>query len=181
MHTAFIGIGSNLGDKVGNSRRAVRELAGQIGIRVVKVSSLYNTEPWGDIEQDWFINCVTQIETSLDAYNLLKTARRIEGLLGRRRGDKGRGQGSGVSGQGLERKGGPRVIDLDILLYNGLVLETDDIVIPHPFLHRRSFVLTPLAEIAPDLVHPVLKKTIMELLNGLDDAKRVEICEPSFT
>lgn len=165
MNTAFICIGSNLGDKVGNCRRVIRELAGQIGIRVVKVSSLYHTEPWGDIEQDWFINCVAQIETSLDAYNLLKTARRIEGLLGRRRGDKG----------------GPRIIDLDILLYNGIVLETDDLVIPHPLLHRRRFVLTPLAEIVPDLMHPVLKRTIMELLNGLDDAKKVEVCEPSFT
>lgn len=165
MNTAFICIGSNLGDKVENCRRAIRGLTGQEGIRVVKVSSLYHTEPWGDIEQDWFINCVAQIETSLDAYNLLKTARRIEGLLGRRRGDKG----------------GPRIIDLDILLYNGIVLETDDIVIPHPLLHRRRFVLTPLAEMVPDLMHPVLKKTIMELLNGLDDAKKVEVCEPSFT
>jgi len=165
MVIAFISIGSNLGDKINNCKRAVELLGTEDGVKVIKVSSLYNTEPWGGIEQDWFINCVAQIETSLDVYNLLKTTRLIEGLLGRRKGDKGKGQGSG-------RRYLPRAIDLDILFYNRLVLETDGLIIPHPLLHKRRFVLTPLAEIAPDLIHPVLKRSVADLLRELEDNRR---------
>ncbi|MBI5286753.1 MAG: 2-amino-4-hydroxy-6-hydroxymethyldihydropteridine diphosphokinase [Deltaproteobacteria bacterium] len=164
MSTAFFCIGSNLGDKIENCKKAVKELAGHAGIRVVKASSLYTTEPWGYVDEDWFVNCVVQVETPLDPYSLLRTTQLIEDRLGRKRGGSV----------------GPRVIDLDILLYDGVVLETDELTIPHPLLHKRRFVLTPLAEIAPNIIHPVLGKTVLELLNGLDDTKRVELCEPFY-
>ena len=156
-HTVFISIGSNIGDRLGNCKKAIKGLADNENIRLIKLSSFYETEPWGEIEQDWFINCAANIETTLDAKALFALLQDIEKGLGRNRG----------------KKGGARVIDLDILFFNRDVTETKEIIIPHPLLHKRRFVLTPASEIAPDFIHPVLKKRVADLLRGLDDNKKV--------
>src|SRR3989338_4376010 len=156
-HTVFISIGSNIGDRLGNCKKAIKTFAQDKGIKLIRASSFYETEPWGEIEQDWFINCVVNIETSLDAKALLALLQDIEKGLGRNR----------------IKKGGPRVIDLDILFFNRDITEIKEIIIPHPLLHKRRFVLTPASEIAPDFIHPVLKKRVADLLRGLDDNKKV--------
>ncbi|HKZ46214.1 MAG TPA: 2-amino-4-hydroxy-6-hydroxymethyldihydropteridine diphosphokinase [Thermodesulfobacteriota bacterium] len=156
-HTVFISIGSNIGGRLGNCRKAIERIVDSKNIKLVKMSSFYETEPWGEIEQDWFINCVVKIETSLDAKALLALLQDIEKGLGRNR----------------IKKGGPRVIDLDILFFNRDITEIKEIIIPHPLLHKRRFVLTPASEIAPDFIHPVLKKRVADLLRELDDNKKV--------
>ncbi|MEK7828704.1 MAG: 2-amino-4-hydroxy-6-hydroxymethyldihydropteridine diphosphokinase [Deltaproteobacteria bacterium] len=156
-HTVFISIGSNIGDRLENCKKAIKTLADNENIRLIKMSSFYETEPWGEIEQDWFVNCVVKIETSLDVKALFALLQDIEKGLGRNRG----------------KKGGPRIIDLDILFFNRDITEIKEIIIPHPLLHKRRFVLTPASEIAPDFIHPVLKKRVDDLLKDLDDNKKV--------
>lgn len=156
---AYIGLGSNVGDRAATCRRAV-ELLGRAGT-VTQVSSFYCTEPVGDQAQDDFVNAVVELETDLDPLGLLSACQAIENELGRVR----------------ERRWGPRTIDLDILLYGDRVVSEDRITVPHPFLPMRRFVLVPLAEIAPEVVHPLSGKTVKELLEGLDDPHRVEACD----
>lgn len=156
-HTVFLSIGSNVGDKLQNCKDAIENLADSKKITIIKTSSFYETEPWGDIDQDWFINCVVEIKTELDARNLLLLLLNIEKGLGRNRA----------------KKGGPRAIDMDILFFNGEIIKTDNLVVPHPFLDKRRFVLAPLTEIAPDFIHPVLKKSVAELLKEVHDDKIV--------
>ncbi len=158
MTEAFIGIGSNLDDKRGNCSRALDTLAAQNEITMIHTSSLYHTEPYGDIEQDWFVNSVAKVETELDPFELLKLLKAIESEFGRVR----------------NVKGGPRTLDLDMLFYDDLVLSQDRLTIPHPLSHERAFVLIPLMEIAPHLIHPVFKMSVMELLNDLNDGKIVQ-------
>jgi 2-amino-4-hydroxy-6-hydroxymethyldihydropteridine diphosphokinase len=155
---AYIGLGSNRGDRIGTCRRAL-ELLNRAGT-VVKVSSFYCTEPVGYEQQEEFVNAVAKFETGLSPGGLLAACRAIENELGRVR---------------LIRWG-PRTIDLDILLYGNDVIETPDLVIPHPQMDVRGFVLVPLAEIAPRIVHPVLNKTVARLLSELKDPHRVVKC-----
>lgn len=157
FNTAFISIGSNIGDRLGNCKKAVEGFAENEDIQIIKTSSFYETEPWGEIEQDWFINCVIEIETTLDAKALLATLQNIEKGFGRNR----------------INRGGPRVIDMDILFFNREIMESQDLIVPHPFLHKRRFVLTPLYEIAPDFIHPVLKMSVADLLRQVDDNKKI--------
>ena len=161
MATAFIGIGSNLGDKKGNCNGGLEALAEKKEITLLKSSSLYFTEPYGDIKQGWFVNSVVKVETELNPFELLKVLKTTEVDFGRVR----------------EEKGGPRTLDLDMLFYDDLVLSKDGLTIPHPLAHERAFVLIPLKEIAPDLIHPVIKKRVVVLLNDLDDGKKVQLLQ----
>jgi len=146
MSTAYIGIGSNLGSREENCERAIKLLI-ENGITIVKRSSMIETEPWGVKEQPDFINMAVEIETALKPDSLLHLLKNIEIEAGRL----------------PTSHWGPRIIDLDILLYDDLIMETPDLKIPHPGISEREFVLKPLVEIAPDKIHPVIQKTIKDL------------------
>ncbi|MBI5969554.1 MAG: 2-amino-4-hydroxy-6-hydroxymethyldihydropteridine diphosphokinase [Deltaproteobacteria bacterium] len=151
--TAFISIGSNTGDKSFNCRKAIERLSENPAIAVVKKSSFYDTPPWGYKDQPSFVNAAIEITTSLSPGELLENLKTIESGMGR-----------------VETlRWGPRVVDLDLIFYNGLIMESETLTLPHPLAHERAFVLAPLLEIAPEFVHPVLKKTVSELLAGLKD------------
>jgi len=161
QEVVYLGLGSNLGNKIENCLRALKEVSGRQN-HIQAVSSLYKTEPVGFREQDWFINCVAEVITYLSPRALLQFLQEIEELVGRRK----------------TFRWGPRVIDLDILLYGTEVIKEVDLIIPHPYLHKRAFVLVPLAELAPEFVHPILKKTIRELLEGVEGEEGVELYAP---
>ena len=148
FHTAYLALGSNLGDKEANLRRAL-ELLQQRGVEVVKTSSFICTEPYGVTYQPQFLNGVCEVRTSLEPLELLQTLLEIEQEMGRVR----------------LRHWGERNIDLDLLLYEDVVMDTPELILPHPDMQNRDFVLLPLAEIAPELVHPTLQKSIEELSN----------------
>lgn len=152
MSVAYICIGSNLGNRRENCLRAI-EILQRRGIIVKKQSSMYDTEPWGAENQPRFINMAIEIETVLKPRELLKTIKDIESEVGRK--------GS--------FRWGPRVVDLDILLFDSIILKEEDLEIPHPLMHERDFVLRPLCEIAPDRVHPLLKVRISDLIKSLED------------
>jgi 2-amino-4-hydroxy-6-hydroxymethyldihydropteridine diphosphokinase len=143
---AYLGLGSNLGCREGNIAQALKLLRQRMVIE--RISSIYETEPVGYREQPWFLNAVCRVSTNLAPLDLLHVVRGIEGKLGRVR----------------SFPNGPRVIDIDILFYGDVVMETEDLTIPHSRIVERPFVLFPLAEIAPKLFHPVAKKPIEELL-----------------
>ena len=148
IHTAYVALGSNLGDKEANLRKAL-ELLEERGVEVVKTSSFICTEPYGVTDQPQFLNGVCEVRTSLEPLELLHTLLDIEQEMGRVR----------------LRHWGERNIDLDLLLYEDVVLDTEELKLPHPDMQNRDFVLMPLAEIAPELVHPILQKSIEELSN----------------
>jgi len=157
-HIAYIGIGSNLGDKVHQCEEAIAEILKVDRNTLLAKSSLYRTQPVGYSSQDWFINGVIKIETDLDAPHLLRSLKTIERQLGR-----------------VETfRWGPRTIDLDILFFNQTCIETPELQIPHPRVQQRQFVLVPLAEIDSNLLHPVLIKTVRELLEDLEENQGIE-------
>jgi 2-amino-4-hydroxy-6-hydroxymethyldihydropteridine diphosphokinase len=157
-HRVYIGIGSNLGDRRANTAAAIERVSQLPGTRIVRASSLYESEPLGDAET-WFVNSVIEIDTSLSPEALLEKLLGIEKAMGRTRAN--------------EKRWGSRVIDLDILLFDQDVIEKAGLTIPHPELHKRRFVLRPLAELAPELVHPRLGQTISTLLATVQDNKQV--------
>lgn len=157
LSLVYLGIGSNLGKRKENCIEAIRLLEENPFISVIKKSSFYETEPVGYKDQPPFINCVIEIETTLDPKKLLMVCQSIEETLGRER----------------MRHWGPRTIDIDILLFNNKVIDEKDLKIPHPLMHERGFVLIPLLEIAPDAVHPVRKKKIKDLLKAMKDRHSV--------
>lgn len=157
MAVVYLGLGSNLGDRRKNIEEAIKLIAQRKDIKVREVSSLYETEPVGYEGQRWFINGALKVETTLKPEELLGALKEIEKAVGR----------VGSS------RWGPRVIDLDILLYDDKKIKDKDLIIPHPEMHRRTFVLIPLAEITPDLIHPVIKRPIPELLADLPQTKVV--------
>jgi len=150
MSIVYIGIGSNLGDRKDNCRKAIKLLK-ENGIAVKKQSSMHETEPWGIKDQPKFINMAIEVETDKKPEELLRILKEIEKEIGRKE----------------TVKWGPRVIDLDILFYDDLILKTPDLEIPHPLMHERAFILKPLCEIAPDKKHPITGKTVREMLENL--------------
>ena len=153
----FIGLGSNVGRRRKRIEGAIALLRALPGVKVIKQAAWYETEPVGMEDQRWFINTVVEVETELTPQELLRHCKGIEREVGRR--ERGRF--------------GPREVDLDLLLHGDLVLEEDGLVLPHPELHRRRFVLEPLCELAPELVHPRLGRSLRGLLADLDERKRV--------
>jgi 2-amino-4-hydroxy-6-hydroxymethyldihydropteridine diphosphokinase len=159
-HRAYIGIGSNLGDRKANTREAVDRVSKLPTTRIVRASSLYESEPLGDAKT-WFVNSVIEIETEFAPDALLRRLKAIETSMGRKR----------VKG----KRWGSRIIDLDILLCDHEVVEKRSLKVPHPEMHKRRFVLLPLAELAPQVVHPQLGQTVSALLATLKDEKRVTL------
>lgn len=165
-HHAFIGIGTNLGHRPTNYRGAIERISRLPTTRLVKQSSCYETEPVGDISGR-FLNGVVEVETELSAQALMNHLLHAERLMGRKRPKPGKGRS----------RSGPvaRVIDLDLLLFDNEVIRGPSLTVPHPRLHERRFVLAPLSELAPSLVHPVLNATVSELLAALKPGPRVTL------
>ncbi|HUR36243.1 MAG TPA: 2-amino-4-hydroxy-6-hydroxymethyldihydropteridine diphosphokinase [Terriglobales bacterium] len=155
MPLAYISLGSNVGDRVQNLRRAIAEL-GKLGT-VTKISSFYETEPVEFAAQGWFVNCVVELQTTLTPWELLAALLAIEHGMGRNRS---------IS----TTPKGPRNIDLDVILYEDRTISEPGLNIPHPAMQERRFVLAPLAEIAPDAIHPVFMRSAIDLLKALGDA-----------
>lgn len=160
MKTVYLSLGSNVGDREQQIASAIQAL-GSRGVRIVRQSSVYSTEPVDVATQGWFLNCVLEVETDLMPRQLLRVCQEIENELGRRH----------------TVRRGPRVIDLDILLYGTSVIHTPELDVPHPRMTQRRFVLVPLAEIAPALRHPVANKNVEELLGETADRSVVHRCK----
>jgi 2-amino-4-hydroxy-6-hydroxymethyldihydropteridine pyrophosphokinase len=158
MKRVYLGIGTNLGDREKNLEQALDKIAEVIGI-IASRSSVYETEPWGFQSSDKFLNMVIGVDTNLKPSGLLGRLLMIESLLGRLRDGK---------------QYSSRIIDIDILLYGRQKVDTISLKIPHPRMHQRNFVLIPLCEIAPRIVHPVFGKTMTELLKECEDAGKIK-------
>ena len=156
---SFVGIGSNLENPAARCVEATEHIAAIDGCKVLRQSSLYRTEPVGFPDQEWFINAVIEMRTALTAHRLMRELQGIENRMGRHK----------------TARWGPRIIDLDILLYGQEVLQEDDLIVPHPELHKRRFVLTPLNEIASCVIHPSFGISVAGLLDRLEDTGIVEL------
>lgn len=150
MPIVYLGLGSNVGDRASNLRKALDLLTSAVAVD--RVSSVWETEPWGVRDQPWFLNVVCRGETDLEPHPLLDLIKKIERQLGRQR----------------TVRYGPRTIDVDILLYGRRIIRDPDLEVPHPRLAERAFVLAPLAEVAPDVVHPVTGKRVDEMVAELE-------------
>ena len=158
MALAYLGLGSNIGDREESLNNAIAELSGVPGIQVTKISSRYETKPYGKTDQPDFMNMAVEVDTNLTPLDLLETVLGIEHDLGRVRTEVW----------------GPRSIDIDVLLYEDLELKLTDLKVPHPEMHLRSFVLDPLNEIAPKREHPTLQMTVEKIKEQLDKSQSAE-------
>jgi len=152
MEKVYFCLGSNVGNKRENMEKAMKMMEEE-GVRITKMSKFYETQPVEVVHQDWFVNAVAEAETDLEPEKLLIMLKNIESKVGRK----------------FTYRWGPRIVDVDILIYGDRIVDTSVLTIPHKLMDQRRFVLEPLAEIAPGLVHPVLKKTVKELLNECKD------------
>lgn len=159
MATVYVSLGSNLGDMLQHLRKAIKKIEEVNKISIKKVSSVYESEPVGYKNQRWFLNLVLEIQTSFDPFPLLEHLLAIEDKMGRER----------------EEKWGPRNIDIDLLLYDNRIVKSDRLTIPHPRMQERRFVLISLTQIAPKLLHPLLKKSVEELLESCEDKSIVRL------
>lgn len=159
MKTVFLSLGSNVGDRLAFLRGAVGAFEQWEDFFVQKISRVYETEPVGNVLQGLFLNVVVRLETELSPQLLLKKCQEVENAFGRVRTEKW----------------GSRTLDIDILFYGNSVVDEPSLKIPHSFLSERRFVLQPLSEIAPDFVHPVLKKTVLQLLSNCEDTSIVRV------
>ncbi|HBO83658.1 MAG: 2-amino-4-hydroxy-6-hydroxymethyldihydropteridine diphosphokinase [Deltaproteobacteria bacterium GWC2_42_11] len=166
MHTTFLSIGSNIGNGVDNIRKALDLIGRHEKIKIVKMSHLYKTEPWGNTEQAWFVNCIAKVETSLPVEIFFEQLKKVEAGLGRKHVPESLNQGK-------NKRYAPRLIDIDILFFGDTIVNYDALIIPHPLLHERAFVLIPFLDIDPLFVHPVLNRSISEMISGLKDKKKV--------
>ena len=157
MPRVFLGLGSNIGNKEDYINKALTLISKLYTVK--KISHLYLTEPVGNIKQDWFLNCVVEIQTDVDPKKMLSSIKSIERKLGRTK----------------TVKNGPRIIDIDILFYGDRVLKTKNLVIPHPLIQDRLFVLQPMMDINPGLIHPVLKRSIHDLYHDRLWAEKVTL------
>ena len=156
MNTVYIQLGSNIGERKSYIAKSMQHIEDNIG-EIITESSVFETIPWGNKNQDNFLNSVIKIKTPVDAFKVLKKSQEIENNLGRERVEKW----------------GERTIDIDILFYNNEIINTTKLNIPHPFIQKRKFVLIPLSEIAPNYIHPILKKNISTLLSECKDNQKV--------
>lgn len=155
-HIVYIALGSNLGNRLSNLKNAISNFTPQMDVK--KKSPVYETPPWGYADQPAFLNQVVMAETYLEPEDLLGHLKRLETVLGRE----------------PSFQNGPRLIDLDILFYDDIIVDSPPLMIPHPRLHQRAFVLVPLNDIAPDLVHPLFSKSVSEMLLDIDRLNIVE-------
>ncbi len=153
-HIAYISVGSNMGDRALNCENGISALGKSASVRILNQSLFYLTEPVDYLDQDWFINAAIKIQTQLDSFQLLTTLKLIEENAGR---------------ESNRIRFGPRVLDMDIVFYDNAIINTPNLVIPHPRMHNRCFILQPLCDIDPDIVHPVFRKSVQNLLENLDD------------
>jgi 2-amino-4-hydroxy-6-hydroxymethyldihydropteridine diphosphokinase len=161
-HQVYVGIGSNVGGRKENFLEAIERVTKLPDTRIIKASSLYESEPLGDAKE-WYVNGAIQIETRFKPETLLLKFKNIERAMGRKK---------------VKKRWGSRIIDLDILLYDGLIFKKKNLRIPHPEMQNRKFVLLPLSEIAPQVIHPELGVTISELLINVNDNKKVHLYRP---
>ena len=156
-HQVFVSVGSNLGDKIENCQKGIKGLLADGRSILVGSSSFYRTSPVDYKDQDWFVNRVVKIETALNPFDLLDKIQGIEKAMGRKTGTV---------------RFGPRVLDLDIIFYDDQVVQTDTLEIPHPRMHKRRFVLKPICDIEPSMMHPLLGRDMQSLLSGLQDLEQ---------
>ena len=159
MAIVYLCLGSNSGDRLKLIEQAVSLLGLAENIKIVRTSALYETEPWGVKNQNWFLNMVLEIKTSLHPQELLLKCLSIEKMLGRNREN--------------EQRWCERTIDIDIIFYDNEIVNDENLTIPHKFFHQRAFTIVPMLELAPDFVHPTLKKTILELHEELENPEMV--------
>lgn len=159
MAIVYLSLGSNKGDRIGYVQQATSLLGAAENISLIRTSAFYETEPWDMNSDTWFVNAVVEIKTSLSPGALLAECKRIEHQLGRTHSDK--------------KEYEDRTIDIDILFYNKDIINEDNLVIPHKFLHLRAFVLVPMLELNPDFIHPVLHKSISDLHSDLENPEMV--------
>ena len=156
MNTVYIQLGSNIGERESFITKSMHKVECNIG-KIITASSIFETTAWGNENQNNFLNSVIEIKTPFDAFTVLQKSQEIENNLGRKRSDKW----------------GERTIDIDILFYNNKIINSKELIIPHPLIQKRKFVLVPLSEIAPNYKHPILKKNISNLLSECKDTQKV--------
>ena len=157
MQTVYLGLGSNKGERISYIEKAIEEISGLPETNITVISGIYETEPWGNIEQEDYLNAVIGIQTELNAEDLLKELKSIEKFIGRKE----------------NRKWSEREIDIDLLFYGNEIIDKDHMKVPHGQIENRRFVLVPMNEIAPGFMHPVFKKNISQMLEDTTDKLKV--------